>query len=45
MAIGSTVMDQIFKKNFLSNVRKNSRYFLKKLNVKLTFILNQICDF
>ena len=33
MAIGSTVMDQIFKKNFLSNVRKNSRYFLKKLNV------------
>ena len=32
MAIGNVVMDEIFKKGFLKNVRKNSDYFLKKLN-------------
>tara|TARA_B100001057_G_scaffold466451_1_gene523597 strand:- start:4119 stop:5282 length:1164 start_codon:yes stop_codon:yes gene_type:complete len=32
MVIGSTIMDEVFKKGFLSNVRKNSKYFLKKLN-------------
>tara|TARA_B100001057_G_scaffold448163_1_gene488279 strand:+ start:9418 stop:10581 length:1164 start_codon:yes stop_codon:yes gene_type:complete len=32
MAIGNTIMDEVFKRNFLSNVRKNSKYFLKELN-------------
>ena len=32
MAIGNVVMDEVFKKGFLKNVRKNSNYFLKKLN-------------
>ena len=32
MAIGNVVMDEVFKKGFLTNVRKNSNYFLKKLN-------------
>ena len=33
MKIGSTVLDIISKKNFLNNVRKNSKYFHQKLNV------------
>ena len=32
MVIGNTIMDQVFKKNFLKNVRKNSKYFLSNLN-------------
>ena len=32
MAIGNAVMDEVFKKGFLKNVRKNSNYFLTKLN-------------
>tara|TARA_B100000963_G_scaffold361755_1_gene399282 strand:+ start:4485 stop:5648 length:1164 start_codon:yes stop_codon:yes gene_type:complete len=32
MAVGNTIMDEIFKKNFLKNVRENSRYFLIRLN-------------
>ena len=32
MVIGSAIMDAIFKKGFLENVRKNSKYFLKELN-------------
>ncbi len=32
MAIGNVVMDEVFKKGFLKNVRKNSNYFFKKLN-------------
>ena len=32
MVIGNVIMDEVFKKGFLSNVRKNSKYFLKKLN-------------
>ncbi len=32
MAIGNVVMDEVFKKGFLKNVRKNSNYFLKKLD-------------
>ncbi len=32
MAIGNVVMDEVFKKGFLKNVRNNSNYFLKKLN-------------
>ena len=32
MAIGNVIMDEVFKKGFLNNVRKNSKYFLSKLN-------------
>ena len=32
MVVGNAIMDEVFKKGFLSNVRKNSKYFLKKLN-------------
>jgi len=32
MQIGNKVIDIISKKNFLNNVKKNSNYFLKKLN-------------
>ena len=38
MVIGNAVMDQVFKKNFLKNVRKNSEYFLSNLNIiKMNF--------
>tara|TARA_Y100000768_G_scaffold175321_1_gene131251 strand:+ start:44 stop:1207 length:1164 start_codon:yes stop_codon:yes gene_type:complete len=33
MVIGNVIMDEVFKRGFLSNVRKNSLYFLKKLNI------------
>jgi len=33
MQIGSTVFDIISKKSFLSNIKKNSNYFLSKLNM------------
>ena len=32
MSVGNAVLDQIFKKNFLKNVQKNSKYFLSELN-------------
>ncbi len=32
MVIGNVIMDEVFRKGFLDNVRKNSKYFLKKLN-------------
>ena len=32
MVVGNVIMDEVFKKGFLGNVRKNSKYFLKKLN-------------
>jgi len=32
MKVGSTVMDIICKKNFLQNVKKNSKYFHNRLN-------------
>ena len=32
MVVGNVIMDEVFKKGFLKNVRKNSKYFLKKLN-------------
>ena len=32
MTIGNVVIDEVFKKGFLGNVRKNSKYFLKELN-------------
>ena len=38
MVIGNTIMDQVFKKNFLKNVRKNSKYFLSNLNtIKMSY--------
>jgi len=33
MAIGNTIMNEVFKKGFLPNVRNNSKYFLKQLNL------------
>ena len=33
MVIGNTIMDEVFKRGFLSNVKKNSNYFLKQLNL------------
>ena len=32
MSVGNAVLDQIYKKNFLNNVNKLSKYFLKELN-------------
>ena len=32
MSVGNMVMDEIFKKGFLSNVTKLSKYFIKELN-------------
>ena len=45
MKIGSTVLDIISNKNFLSNVRKNSEYFhlkLKEIKVKYPKIIKEI---
>ena len=33
MVIGNTIMNEIFKKGFLLNVRNNSKYFLNQLNL------------
>ena len=33
MSVGNAVLDIIFKKNFLKNVRNLSKYFKKKLNI------------
>ena len=33
MSVGNAVMEQILKKNFLSNIRKLSKYFIKELNL------------
>ena len=32
MSVGNAVMDEIFKKGFLSKVRRNSKYFITELN-------------
>ena len=32
MSVGNAILDQVFKKNFLKQVRKNSNYFLSELN-------------
>ena len=32
MSVGNAVIDTMFKKGFLSNVKKNGDYFLKQLN-------------
>ncbi len=33
MVVGNAIMDEIFKKGFLKNVRNNSKYFLEKLHL------------
>ena len=33
MSVGNAVMREIFKKNFLKNIRKLSKYFIKELNI------------
>ena len=33
MSVGNAVLDQIFKKNFLNNVNKLSKYFINELNL------------
>ena len=33
MVIGNAIMDEVFKKGFLKNVRNNSKYFLKHLKI------------
>ena len=33
MAIGNAIMNEVFKRGFLLNVRNNSKYFLKRLNL------------
>ena len=45
MAIGNTIMDEIFKKGFLKNVRENSKYFLGQLNnlkKKYPYVIKEI---
>ena len=32
MSVGNAVLDQIFKKGFLKNVKKSSKYFIAELN-------------
>ena len=32
MSVGNAVLDQIFKKGFLKNVQKSSKYFMSELN-------------
>ena len=40
MSVGNAVLDQIFKKGFLKNVKKNSKYFHKELK-KLKLIIQK----
>ena len=45
MAVGNAILDKVFEKNFLLNVRKNSKYFIKKLNYiknKYPHIINEV---
>ncbi len=38
MSVGNAVMDEIFKKGFLSKVKSNSKYFISELNkIKIKF--------
>jgi len=38
MSVGNAVMDEIFKKGFLSQVKSNSKYFISELNkIKIKF--------
>ncbi len=45
MAVGNTIMNEVFKRGFLQNVRNNSKYFLKHLNLikkKYPKIINEV---
>ncbi len=45
MSVGNAVMDEIFKKGFLSKVRSNSKYFITELNKiknKFPYIIKDI---
>ena len=45
MSVGNAVLDQIFKKSFLTNVSKNSKYFhneLKKIQAQYPSIIKQV---
>ena len=45
MSVGNAVLDQIFKKSFLNNVSKNSKYFhneLKKIQAQYPSIIKQV---
>ena len=42
MIIGTEVIDIVSNKNFLNNIKKNSKFFLKELNNLK--IINLICD-
>ena len=45
MSVGNAVLDQIFKKSFLNNVSKNSKYFhneLKKMQAQYPSIIKQV---
>ncbi|MDC3053953.1 aspartate aminotransferase family protein, partial [Candidatus Pelagibacter sp.] len=45
MSVGNAVMDEIFKKGFLSKVRSNSKYFISELNKiknKFPYIIKDI---
>ena len=38
MSVGNAVMNEIFKKGFLSKVKSNSKYFISRLNkIKIKF--------
>ena len=45
MSVGNAVLDQIFKKGFLYNVQKNSKYFhaeLKKIQKQYSNIIKEV---
>ena len=45
MSVGNAVLDQIFEKNFLKNVQKNSKYFhieLKKIQTQHANIIKEV---
>ena len=44
MSVGNAVMDEIFKKGFLSKVKSNSKYFISELNKIKTKFPNIIKD-
>ena len=45
MSVGNAVMDEIFKKGFLSRIKSNSKYFISELNkirIKFPKIIKEI---
>ena len=45
MMVGNTVINEVFKKGFLANVRKNSKYFLfelKKLKKDFPSVIKEV---